>query len=110
MGKEAESSALAKALTQTLQGLGQDYQAVEAGTAHAQRTKNPSFTSDDDTTITDNTDENAVVATQTFSGVTVAQANEPSFQTAVAAAVAKVSKYTLHSNYKTRNVRTNICF
>ena len=85
MGKEIESGGLAKALTQTLQGQG--YPAADASTAHAQRTKNP--TSTDDDSITDNTDVTVVVASQSFAGVTVAQAKEASFQTVVAAAVAK---------------------
>lgn len=46
MGKGAESSGLAKALTLSLQDQG--YAAADATTAHASRTKNPTF--DDDAT------------------------------------------------------------
>ena len=86
-GKGAESSGLAKALTKTLQDQG--YDAADATTAHASRTKNPSF---DDDAASDNTDVTAVVATQSFSGVTVVEANELPFKAALVAAVAEKLK------------------
>ena len=89
MGKALESNSMAKAVTQTLQSQG--YEGADAGEAHAQRTKNPTSTDDDDSSNDDEVTDvtvPAVVATQSFAGVTVAQASEPSFQKTVLAAVA----------------------
>ena len=60
---------------------------AEATTVIVSDNNDDNSSNDDDATVP------AVMATQTFSGVTVAQASESSFQTIVVAAVAKV-KYS----------------
>ena len=90
--KTVESSSMASTIEKTLQKGGYDKVDVDKADAEVS-TVTVVSDSNDDTSASDDdaTDvaEPAVVATQMFSGVTVAEASQPSFQTAVAAAVAK---------------------
>ena len=89
--KTVESSSLASTIEKDLQKEG--YKKVDVDKADAEVTSVTVVVSDSNDDVTDVTDGTipAVVATQSFSGVTVAEASQPSFQAAVAAAVAKVT-------------------
>ena len=73
---------------------------AEATTVIVSDSNDDNSSNDDDATVP------AVMATQTFSGVTVAQASEASFQTTLVAAVAKV-KYSHKLTSQLREQQTS---
>ena len=83
--KTMESSSLASTIEKDLQKEG--YKKVDVEKADAEATTVTIISGGNDDGVTDVT-VSAVVATQSFAGVTVAQASEPSFQKTVLAAVA----------------------
>ena len=90
--KTVESSSMASAIEKDLKKGGYDKVDVDKADAEVTTVTVVSDSNDDTPTTTDDvTDvpQPAVAATQVFSGVTLAEASQPTFQTAVAAAVAK---------------------